>query len=255
MRSTEIGEHSYKVLVGAQSQAWDYATAFDATPIQYFENTDVQAKANEKAAQGSEVVRPSGEQLVGIQHIWDRGTYFDKYKEENGGVGYDWASWKHWGVSGNTVDKGEYSVRRFAAYFEMDAGALAAADKAVIAPTDELDGMSYLFPINDNVFVFVNEQLVYWGGTDVIAGNNQYGALNRDTYMGKSGVPVRDGVNGVFKSIYPHTDGWCIDLETNAAEINIRPFLQQGFNRIDIFADEYWEGGGMNRLKLFFTQQ
>jgi len=251
MRSTEVPEESFTKPITTGTDAWTYSEVFANTPIKYFENEDVRAVANQKAAGGTEVVRPLDQQLVGIRHIWDSGDYFPLYKEQNGNVFYDWASWKHFGINGevNTTD-GEYSIRRFSAYIDLSAQQLTGS--VLLAPEDELGNMSYLMPINDNMFVFVNGQLAYWGGTDVIAGGNQYGALTRTAFMGQDGIKVRNGVNGVLKNIYPHTDGWCIDLEENSGAVNIQPLLTTGFNRIDIITDDYWEGGGMNRLDLWF---
>ena len=251
MRSSELAEARFLKNVVVNRDAWSYQEAFDNTPIKYFEDEGVREVANEKAANGSENTVAEDEQLVGMPHIWDEGNYFDVYKKQNGNVPYGWASWKHFGISGQEEDRGEYSIRRFSAYVNFSADALNAATNVLLAPEDEIGNMSYLFPINDNVFVFVNGQLAYWGGTDVSEGNNQYGALNRSTFMNKTGIKVRNGVNGVFKSIYPHVDGWCIDLEDNSAMVNIKSLLVPGFNRIDIFADEYWEGGGMNQLNLY----
>ena len=251
MRSTEIKDASFLRDVITSGDAWNFDLTFSKTPIKYFENEDVRTKANQKVADGSEVATPAGEQLVGIQHIWDKGNYFDRYKLQNADVSYDWASWSHHGTSGNTEEKGQYSIRRFAAYVEYSQSKLNSLSGVYLAPKDELGERSYLFPINDNVFVFVNGTLAYWGGTDIAAGNNQYGALNRTNFAGQKGIKVRSGVNGVFKNVYPHTDGWCIDLEENKAAVNIKPLLKDGFNRIDIITDEYWEGGGMNRLYLF----
>ena len=250
MRSSELEGAKFLKLIGS-GDAWTYGEVFSNTPIKYFESEEVRAVANAKAIAGTEYTTPVAEQLVGLPHIWDGGNYFNKYKEENGNAPYDWASWNHWGVSGNVEDKGEYSIRRFSAYVEYTQEQLDAVKSVLLAPNDELGNMSYLFPINDNVFVFVNGVLAYWGGTDVIEGQNQYGALNRTEFMGKKGIPVRNGVNGVFKNIYPHTDGWCIDLEANKEQVNIKSLLNPGFNRIDIITDEYWEGGGMNRVRLY----
>ena len=251
MRSTEIKDASFLRDVVSGKDAWSFDQAFANTPLKYFENEDVRKKANEKAAANTETATPSGEQFVGEQHIWDRGTYFDKYKIQNNDVPYAWASWSHHGISGNTTDKGQYSIRRIAAYIEYTQAQLDAANGIYIAPKDELGNRSYLFPINDNAFIFVNGKLAYWGGTDTIDGNNQFGALNREKFLGKNGIKVTSGINDVFKNIYPHTDGWCIDLEENKAEVNIKSLMTPGFNRIDIVTDEYWEGGGMNRLYLF----
>ena len=251
MRSTEIPLESFLKSVNVDGDAWDYESAFKNTPIKYFEDENVRNVANNRVAGGGEYTVELSQQLVGMPHIWDNGTYFPLYKEQNGDAPYSWASWEHHGISGNVADKGEYSIRRFTAYTNFSASELSAAQSVILAPNDELGNMSYLFPINDNVFVFVNGQMVFWGGTDVTAGNNQYGALNRTNFGGMDGIQVRNGVNGVFKDIYPHTDGWCIDLETNADALNIKPFLTDGFNRIDIITDEYWEGGGMNQLNLY----
>jgi hypothetical protein len=247
-RSSEInGEPLIRPIDGGE---WTYADAFAATPLRYFENANVQNVANDKASGGTEYVTNGGQQ-VGFVHIWDAGNYFPFYKATNGDAAYNWASWEHCGVSGDKENRGEYSIRRFTAYVDLTANDLA-ADSILIAPENELGNMSYVFPINDNVFVYVNGQLAYWGGTDVVAGNNQYGALNRTTFGGKNGIKVRDGVNGNFKSLFPHTDGWVIDLDENAQQMNIKSLLTTGFNRIDIFADDYWQGGGMNKLNLYF---
>ena len=254
MRSTEISGESFKKAIVYGSDAWNFAETFANTPIKYFEHEEVRAVANQKASEGTEVVRPFTEQLVGMRHIWDLGDYFSLYKNQNGNVFYDWASWEHFGVNGELYhSNGQYSIRRFSAYIDVNTTTLSSAKSIFLAPEDELGNMSYLFPINDNVFVFVNGTLAYWGGTDVIAGNNQYGALTRTTFNGMEGIKVRNGVNGVFKDIYPHTDGWCIDLEENADAVNIKSLLTPGFNRIDIICDEYWEGGGMNRLQMYFN--
>ena len=250
MRSSELPEDKFLMTVGGSE--WTYSDAFSKTPIKYFENESVRGTANTKASQGAEFTKPFGEQLVGIEHIWDAGTYFGTYKDTFMHRANDWASWLHTGESGNTENKGEYSIRRFSAYIDIPESQFSVISTANLAPVDELNQMSYLFPVNDNVFVFVNGTLAYWGGTDIVAGGNQYGALNRTEFMGKAGIPVRNGVNGVFKDMYPFTDGWCIDLEANSAEVNIKSLLKPGFNRIDIFTDEYWEGGGMNRVDLFF---
>ncbi len=250
MRSSELKEDSLILDVSTNSNSWSYENAFNNTPLKYFTTSGAQALANSKAALGQENVSPA-QQQVGYDSVWDNGTYFEKYKNENGNATYDWASWKHHGVSGNTVNKGEYSIRRFSSYINISSDELAALESAVLAPEDELGNMSYLFPINDTVLVFVNGQLAYWGGTDIIEGQNQYNALNRAELMGQAGIKVRSGVNGIFKSIYPHTDGWCIDLSENEAAVDVKPLLSTGFNRIDVFADDYWEGGGMNKLNLF----
>ena len=251
MRSSELPAESFLKPVGIYGDAWTYSEAFRRTPIKYFEDEAVRAVANEKVANGTEYTSSEEEQLVGMSHIWDHGTYFSKYKNENGNVPFGWASWEHFGESGTVEDKGEYSIRRFSAYIDFSADDLASTSSIMLAPEDELGNMSYLFPLNDNVFVFVNGQLAFWGGTDVAEGANQYGALNRTEFMGKVGIKVRNGVNGVFKDVYPHTDGWCIDLVDNADAVDIKSLLVPGFNRIDVIADEYWEGGGMNQLSVY----
>ena len=251
MRSTEIPGESFLLPVGGNQDAWDYNTVFKNTPIKYFQDESVRAIANGRVASGGEYTVGTPNQLVGMRYIWDEGDYFPLYKEQNGNAPYSWASWSHHGTSGNVEAKGEYSIRRFSAYLNFTAAQLSSANSVLLAPEDELGNMSYLFPINDNVFIFVNGKLAYWGGTDVVKGNNQFGALNRTVFGGKTGIKVRNGVNDVFKNVYPHTDGWCIDLEENADALNLKPFLKEGFNRIDIITDEYWEGGGMNKLNLY----
>jgi len=251
MRSTEVSDDSYIVPAGGTADAWTYQNAMQRTPLQYFEDSNVRAVANGKAANNTEYVYNYDSQAEGRPLIWDRGNYFPLYKDQNGDVSYEWASWEHWGRSGNITDGTDYSVRRFTAYFDVDSAMLSNSSSVLLAPEDELGAMSYLFPIDDNAFIFVNGQLAFWGGTDVIKGENQYGALLRDNFMTKAGIQVRDGVNSVFKNVYPHTDGWCIDLQENASAVNIKSLLVPGFNRVDIFVDDFWEGGGMNLLNLY----
>ncbi len=253
MRSSETKTEAFVKPITGASDAWIYQNALESTKLEYFSNDETKALANAKAATGNEYVAAS--QSVDSSLIWDNGTFFSKYKEVNGQVSYDWASWKHFGKNHSLSSAGEYSVRRFTSYFDLTASNYANLEQAILAPQDELGNMNYLFPINDTVFVFVNGVLAFWGGTDIIEGNNVWGALTRQEFMGMNGLKVRNGVNAVLKDTYPHTDGWCIDLEQNAQAINIKDLLQAGENRIDVFADDYWEGGGMNKLDLFVTSQ
>lgn len=254
MRSSEVKTESFVKPITNSEDAWNFSDVFSKTPAKYFESESIKSEAIELSELGEEYIVNDTEQIVGTDSVWDEGDYFSKYKTENGNMSYAWASWKHWGKPDSIEVKGEYSIRRFSTYVNLTPSKLDSSDSIILAPNDELGNFSYLFPINDNVFVFVNGELAFWGGTDVAAGGNQYGALNRNRFMGRNGITVRNGVNALLKGTYPHTDGWCIDLEENKDDINIKPLLNPGFNRIDIIADDYWEGGGMNRLNLYLTK-
>ena len=249
MRSSE--DAFYIMPVEQSGDAWNYSEAIVNTLLQYFQTEGAKATALDRANSGKEWLY-DGDFKVGVNFIWDRGSFFDKYKAENGNAAYDWASWKHHGIDAmpNTHD-GEYSVRRFSTYVDIPQEIFDGMTGVLLAPTDELGNMSYLFPINDTVFVFVNGKLAFWGGTDIIEGQNVWGAMLRANFLGLPGIPVINGINGALKNVYPHTDGWCIDLEENKAAVNIKSLLKPGFNRIDIICDEYWEGGGMNRLQIY----
>jgi len=251
MRSSETVDDVVLMRYITSNGQWSYSDIIKQTPLRYFENNQVRSKALALASLGQEWLYDANKHLIGLPHIWDGGNYFPLYKNQNGGVFYDWASWEHFGASKFSAEECQYSIRRFSAYVDYTADDLKNASSVFLAPQNELGEMSYLMPINDTVFVFVNGKLAYWGGTDIKEGQNQYGALLRTHFSGKAGIPVRNGVNGVFKGIYPHTDGWCIDLESNRDFVNIKPLLKEGFNRIDVFTDDFWEGGGMNRLYLF----
>ena len=250
MRSSETTD-VIKILKGNEGSSWTYNALMTQTPIRYFETSTVRDKANELADSGLEWVYDKTKHYIGEQHIWDRGNYYNKYKNENGDAPYAWASWENFGANEFSKSKMEYSMRRFSAYMSFSETELSGLSGAKLAPKDELGQMSHLMPINDTMFVFVNGQIAYWGGTDIIEGNNQYKALNRTDFLGKKGIAVRDGVNSNLKNVYPHTDGWCIDISVNSSVVDIKSLLKPGFNRIDIITDDFFEGGGMNKLYFF----
>ena len=184
MRSGELESDKFVVPMKAGDDAWNYNQVCDATSLRYFETSSAQFLANAKAAEGTENVSEDG-QLVGTNFVWDCGDFYNKYREENGNVSYAWASWKHWGIDSDSKGgNNEYSLRRYTSYFDLNDSLLSGLQSATLAPADELGAMSYLFTINDTVFVFVNGNLVYWGGTDITEGNNQYGALVRSSFGG-----------------------------------------------------------------------
>jgi len=252
MRSSEDSADAFIRPIVQGVDAFAYGEVLEGTPLRYFENDGTRAKANERALNGGEYVYAESGQITGAQYIWDGGNFFTKYREQNGDVSYKWASWKHFGVDGalNPI-RGDYSIRRFTSYFDLSDALYQNLLTAFIAAEDESGKMSYLFPINDTVFLFVNGKLAYWGGTDIKEGHNQFGAMIREVFMGKDGVPVFSGVNDEYKTIYPHTDGWCIDLAIHREDVDIKSLLTAGENRIDIITDDYWEGGGMNKPQLY----
>lgn len=259
MRSSEASGDAFIRPIVIGTDAFIYEDAVSKTPLRYFETDAARQAANERAETGNEFVYGTAGQITTVDNIWDNGSFYSKYAIENTGVAlpYQWASWTHFGQNGK-VDAdnklyGEYSMRRFTSYFDLSDSLYSRLEKAVLAPENNEGKMSFFFPINDTLFVFVNGQLAFWGGTDVKEGENVGGAIVRSEFMGTAGVPVINGNNALVKQFYPHTDGWCIDLEDQKNATDIKSLLQPGENRIDIITDDFYEGGGMNKVQLFVS--
>jgi len=239
--------------------AFDYFDIWEETPLRFFETEAVRAIANAKADAGLEFVQAEARQITDVNNIWDSGAFFNYYKNMHNpeALPYQWASWEHFGQDGyvacwgTMTYAGDYTIRRFTTYFDLSAELYDNLESAVLAPENNEGKMSYFFPINDSVFVFVNGQLAFWGGTDHKEGENVWNAHIRSQFEGKDGLPVMGGDNTLYQEFYPHTDGWCIDLAQQKEYVDISRFLVVGENAIDVIVDDYWEGGGMNKLALF----
>lgn len=159
------------------------------------------------------------------QTVWDAGTI-------NSGAGsfpgLSYASWSHAGKTDGYVD-----LRRFQASFELP------AQYEVLAAKVASRSYADRIPINDNLYVFLNESLQFWGGT--IMGEPL--ATYDKVFEGMPGVPV---------AIHP-TDGmgvggWYIPV-SDLTVVSPTAFTS-GANVLDVFAEEFRHWGGMNELVL-----
>jgi hypothetical protein len=168
--------------------------------------------------------------------VWDGGTgtgsqYFTGYSTRSD------ISWASWECTQNPNGKSltGTDLRRFQAIFDIPAGySVTGGTLGSVNP-----GYEDVIPMNDNIYIFVNEELVFWGGTISLAGldpgrTDFLGILRRDTQP-------QD------KSAFPETDGWHMDGAIPAISSSL--FIE-GANVLDVFAEELWTGGGMHELGL-----
>jgi hypothetical protein len=167
--------------------------------------------------------------------VWDGGTgtgsqYFTGYSTRSD---ISWASW-------NCTQPGEPSstgtdLRRFQATFDIPVGySVTGGTLGSVNP-----GYENVIPMNDNIYIFVNEELIFWGGTISIPSldptrTHFLGVLRRDT------EPQN-------QPAFPETDGWHMDGAIPAISSSL---FVEGANVLDVFAEELWTGGGMHELGL-----
>ena len=157
------------------------------------------------------------------QKVWDNGTYHFVA----GVTTPSYASWKYAYNWGNSYD-GYSDLRRFNATFSLPAG------YEVLSGTLTSAGGFAGIPINDNVFLFLNEELLFWGGTRVSD------STVPDTFLGV------DGVQALRGAVEPkETDRWYIPGTFPAVEGFVA-----GTNALDVFAEENQSWGGMGELVL-----
>jgi hypothetical protein len=169
--------------------------------------------------------------LTAEDDIWDGGTtgqYFIGYSTRND---VQWASWPH-------ANPGSTDLRRFKATFELDSNVAANITSAVLRMPDFAPDA---IPINDNVYIFLNNVLQFWGGTRV---DGAAGDLT--IFQGMAGVPAT--------ATYLEPDwggldltGWYIPGEF--PDLNIAEFVA-GANALDVFTEENDVGGGIAKLEL-----
>jgi hypothetical protein len=158
------------------------------------------------------------------QPVWDRGA-IDSRAGSFPTLSY--ASWRHQSAAGH-VD-----LRRFQATFELPTGfEVLGAKIASVHYEDRI-------PINDNIYVFLNRSLQFWGGT--IMGEPL--ATYDKVFLGMPGVGVLGhGTDGMG------TGGWYIP-RGNLPPVSPSAF-ETGPNVLDVFAEEFRQWGGMNELAL-----
>jgi len=167
--------------------------------------------------------------------VWDGGTggsqYFTGYSNRSD------ISWASWACTQNPAGKSltGTDLRRFQATFAIPEGyAVTGGTLGSVNP-----GYEDVIPMNDNIYIFVNEELIFWGGTISIAGLDP----GRTHFLGMERRPTEPQ----NKTAFPETDGWHMDGAI--PEISSSLFVEGG-NVLDVFAEELWTGGGMHELGL-----
>jgi hypothetical protein len=165
--------------------------------------------------------------------VWDGGTgsqYFTGYSTRSD---ISWASWnctQPGGPSSTGTD-----LRRFQATFNIPAGySVTGGTLGSVNP-----GYEDVIPMNDNIYIFVNEALVFWGGTISIPSLDP----TRTDFLGIS----RRDTEPQNQPAFPETDGWHMDGAIPAISSIL---FVEGANVLDVFAEELWTGGGMHELGL-----
>jgi len=163
--------------------------------------------------------------------VWDGGTlgqYFTFYSTRGD---ISWASWAC--TQPGTPSTTGTDLHRFNATFNIPAGYnVTGGTLGSVNP-----GYEDVIPMNDNIYIFVNEKLLFWGGTIKVVdpGTTHFlGMERRDT-------EPQD------KPEFPETDGWHMDGTFPAIPSGL---FTEGSNQLDVFAEDFWTGGGMHELGL-----
>jgi len=166
--------------------------------------------------------------------VWDGGTagqYFTGYSSRND------ISWASWICTQNQSGKSltGTDLRRFNATFEIPAGYNVTG--ATLGSVNS--GYENVIPMNDNIYIFMNQELIFWGGTISIAQLDP----TRTEFLS---ITRRD-TEPQDKTVFPETDGWHM-----AGTFPVVPsgLFVEGANNLDVFAEELWTGGGMHELGL-----
>ncbi len=166
--------------------------------------------------------------------VWDGGTgsqYFTGYSTRSD------ISWASWVCTQNPSGKSTSGtdLRRFQATFDIPAGySVTGGTLGSVNP-----GYESVIPMNDNIYIFVNEELIFWGGTISLAGLDP----GRTHFLGME----RRDTEPQDKPAFPETDGWHMDGAIPAISSSL---FVEGANVLDVFAEELWTGGGMHELGL-----
>lgn len=144
-------------------------------------------------------------------NVWDSGSYTPAVNRAAVPPGVQWASWPN-----------RYAVesRHLRATFTFPRNLNPALAEGVLFDPYYSDDV---LPINDNVYIFLNGQRLFVGGT-------AYGAVNAG-YLGTA--PVAN-----------ETDGWYIP-----GGIRLAGF-RRGVNVLDLVVEDYWGWGGIGYVAL-----
>ncbi|GAB4114843.1 MAG: hypothetical protein Kow00103_09190 [Candidatus Caldatribacteriota bacterium] len=163
--------------------------------------------------------------------VWDGGKigqYFTGYSSRSD---LEWASWSH-------KNTGSSDLRLFKATFNL---APEIADNITSAVLRMPGFTPDVIPINDNLYIFLNEELQFWGGTRVAGA-----AGSLTSFQGMNGIPAT--------ATYLEPDwggldftGWYIP--GTFPDLSIAGFIS-GDNILHVFTEENDTGGGMAKLEL-----
>jgi len=175
-------------------------------------------------------IPPDSETLV-----WDGGVPIDQcFTGYSTRSDINWASWE---CTENPTGKSTTGtdLRRFQATFDIPAGY--SVTGGTLGSVNA--GYEDVIPMNDNIYIFVNEGLIFWGGTISLPQLDP----SRTHFLGMERRPTEPQ----NKAAFPETDGWHMD--GTIPEISSDLFVE-GENVLDVFAEELWTGGGMHELGL-----
>jgi len=166
--------------------------------------------------------------------VWDGGLsgYY---------IGYSFRSdisWASWICTQNPSGKSTSGtdLRRFNATFDIPAGYTVTG--GTLGSVNS--GYEDVIPINDNIYIFVNGGLLFWGGTIEVVnpGTTHFLLMERRDTESQTAQSKKD---------FPETDGWYMDGTFPAIPSGL---FVEGPNALDVFAEEFWTGGGMHELGL-----
>ena len=129
---------------------------------------------------------------------------------------------------------GQADLRRFQGSFDLDIPENAVITSGQLGSVNE--GYEDMIPINDNIYIFVNENLLFWGGTLPNATTTEFEGI-----FGKQAQ--RGGISPNWDPV--ETDGWFIP--GTIPEIGLADFNFNG-NTLDIFVEEYSIFGAFHEL-------
>jgi len=164
--------------------------------------------------------------------VWDggqAGQYYTGYSTRGD------ISWASWTCTQNPTGKSTTGtdLRRFQTTFDIPSGYTVTG--GFIGSVNP--GYAGVIPMNDNIYIFVNEELVFWGGTISVLDPP------RTHFLGMERRPTEPQ----NKALFPETDGW--HMSGAIPEVSGSLFVE-GSNVLDVFAEEFWTGGGMHELGL-----
>jgi len=166
--------------------------------------------------------------------VWDGGTEYQNDLRAGINPDISYATWIYDYADGDSHD-GYADLRRFQADFDIPEGYEITSGK--LESVNE--GYDNQIPINDNIYIFVNEDLLFWGGTII----NVEGATEFEGMEGKEAI--RGGTVGDRDPL--ETDGWYIP--GTIPDVDVADFFE-GENTLDVFAEEFSLWGAMHELVL-----